>query len=320
MVKALHLISIFLITLQGFASSEEAKERGLSQIRPETGKSIVTFLADDLLEGREAGTRGGQLAAAFLASEMCRLNLIPFPFEQNDKAEYLQPFSAVTRRGDSLTLQNVVGYIRGKTDEWVVVGAHYDHLGAGEGDIFNGADDNASGVSAVLQIAAGFVASQTAPLRNILFALWDGEEKGLLGSAHFTNKEMQGMKVVAYMNFDMIGRDATDSAPGHVDYFYTESYPQFADWLKEHIQNYRLPLKPVYRAWDKPISGSDNASFARKGVPILWYHTNGHPDYHKVSDHSGKINWEKMYHITQSAYLTVWNLAHLEKPAEPLNK
>ncbi len=319
MVKVYCLIFI-LLTLFGFAPSEEAKERGLSKIHPETGRAIVTFLAHDLLEGREAGTRGGAIAATYLASELCKLNLIPFPASQGYDTGYLHPFSGVTRRGDTLAMQNVLAYIKGSTNEWIVVGAHFDHLGLGDGAIFNGADDNASGVSAVLQIAAAMVASHTVPQRNVLFALWDGEEKGLLGSRHFVNHQIGGMTLKAYMNFDMIGRDATGSEPGHVDYFYTEAYPQFAQWLKTHIEHYHLPLKPVYRAWDKPDSGSDNASFAAKGVPILWYHTNSHPDYHKVSDHSDKINWEKMYHITQSAYLTVWKLANPDNPTEPLSE
>ncbi|MGE4568847.1 MAG: M28 family peptidase [Bacteroidales bacterium] len=319
MVRVLYLI-VILLTLFGFTPSEEAKERGLSKIRPEAGKAIVTFLAHDLLEGREAGSRGGAIAAAWLASELCKLNLIPFPASQGDETGYLHSFGGVTRRGDTLAMQNALGYIKGSTNEWIVVGAHYDHLGSGGGAIFNGADDNASGVSAVLQIAAGFVASNTVPQRNVLFALWDGEEKGLLGSGHFANHQMAGMTIKAYMNFDMIGRDATGSEPGHVDYFYTAAFPRFAQWLKAHIEQYNLPLRPVYRAWDKPDSGSDNASFAAKGVPILWYHTNSHPDYHKVSDHSDKINWTKMYHITQSAYLTVWKLANLDNPTEPVSE
>ena len=298
------------LQLSRFKAIEEAKERGLSAIRPEIGRAIVTFLANNLLEGREAGTRGGSLASIYIASELFKAGITPLPTKERDTATFLHPFVAATRRGDSLSLQNVLGYIKGESNEWIVVGAHYDHLGLGGGEIFNGADDNASGVSAVLQIASAFAAAEIVPLRNILFAFWDGEEKGLLGSKHFTQTQMQEIDVKAYMNFDMIGRDSPGTPQGHVDYFYTAGYPLFASWQKEHIQKYRLPLSPEYRAWDLPTSGSDNASFAAKGIPILWYHTNSHPDYHKVTDHPEKINWDKMFNITKSAYLNVWQLAH----------
>ncbi len=301
-------------------ATEEAKERGLGAMRPETGKAIVAFLANDLLEGREAGTRGGSLAAIYIASELLKLGVTSFPSEKSVSESFLHPFVAATRRGDSLSLQNVLGYIKGESNEWIVVGAHYDHLGVGGGEIFNGADDNASGVSAVIQIASAFAAAEIVPLRNILFAFWDGEEKGLLGSKHFTQTQMQTIEVKAYMNFDMIGRDSPGTPPGHVDYFYTAGHPLFASWQKEHIEKYRLGLSPEYRAWDQPTSGSDNASFAAKGIPILWYHTNSHPDYHKVTDHSEKINSNKMFHITKSAYLNVWRLANEAWDAETENE
>lgn len=299
---------------------EEAKERGLSAIRPEYGRAIVTFLANDLLEGRGAGTRGGSLAAMYIAAELIKAGITPFPSKDRDSATFLHPFVTATQRGDSLSLQNVLGYIKGESNEWIVVGAHYDHLGVGGGEIFNGADDNASGVSAVLQIASAFTAAETVPLRNILFAFWDGEEKGLLGSKHFTQTQIAEIEVKAYMNFDMIGRDSPGTPKGHVDYFYTAGYPMFGSWQKEHIQKYRLPLSPEYRAWDLPTSGSDNATFAAKGIPILWYHTNSHPDYHKVTDHAEKINWDKMFYITKSAYLNVWRLANEAWDAETENK
>ena len=79
----------------------------------------------------------------------------------------------------------------------------------------------------------------------------------------------------------------------HVVYFYTEANPTFGKWLKEDIKKYNLQLEPDYRPWDNPIGGSDNGPFAKAGVPIIWYHTDGHPDYHQPSDHADKLNWEK---------------------------
>ena len=166
-----------------------------------------------------------------------------------------------------------MGIIPGKNvNEYAIVGAHFDHLGidpALDGDqIYNGADDNASGVSAVLQIAKAFIASGKQPERNIIFAFWDGEEKGLLGSKFFVQTCPFISQVKGYLNFDMIGRNNKPQQPMHVVYFYTEANAAFGKWLKEDIKKYNLRLEPDYRPWDKPIGGSDNGSFAKAGVPI----------------------------------------------------
>ena len=214
-----------------------------------------------------------------------------------------------------LDLNNILAVIPGKkTDEYVIVGAHYDHIGYDwmlDGDqIYNGADDNASGVSAVLQIARAFQVAGEQPERTVIFAFWDGEEKGLLGSRAFAQTFSDINKVKGYLNFDMIGRNNDESNPQHVVYFYTAAHPVFEQWLKEDIEEYDLKLKPNYRAWDNPVGGSDNGTFAKLGIPIIWYHTDAHPDYHQPGDHAEKINWEKVVDITKASFLNMWNLAN----------
>lgn len=117
-------------------------------------------------------------------------------------------------------------------------------------------------------------------------------------------------RVKGYLNFDMIGRNTDENNPNHVVYFYTASYPVFEKWLRDDIKRYGLTLKPHYNAWESPISGSDNASFAKVGVPVIWYHTDGHPDYHQPSDHPDKLNWPKIVEITKASFLNSWNLAN----------
>ena len=212
-------------------------------------------------------------------------------------------------------MDNVLAYIPGKrSDEYVIVGAHFDHLGVDEtladDKIYNGADDNASGVSAVLQIARAFALSGEKPLRNVIFAFWDGEEKGLLGSKHFVQHCPFLKQIKGYLNFDMIGRNNKPEQPQHVVYFYTAAHPAFGEWLKRDITRYGLQLQPDYRPWDNPVGGSDNASFAHSGIPVIWYHTDGHPDYHQPSDHAALLNWEKVVEITKASFLNVWNLAN----------
>ena len=194
------------------------------------------------------------------------------------------------------------------------MGAHYDHLGYDpmlDGDkIYNGADDNASGVSAVLQIARAFLATGEQPERTVIFAFWDGEEKGLLGSKYFAQVYPDIKKVKGYLNFDMIGRNMDESRPKHVAFMYTEATPAFGEWLKKDVKQYNLQLEPDYRPWDNPVGGSDNATFARLQIPIMWYHTNGHPDYHMPGDEAYKINWEKVVEISKASFLGAWKMAN----------
>lgn len=302
--------------------------KGLEAITERSVKSQISFLADDLLEGRDAGSLGGKIAAAYIVSQLRDMGIPAW------KDSYYQPFEVIKceksnryymarEKRDSLLqsggvpvrMCNIIGCIPGKrNDEYVIVGAHYDHLGIAQainGDsVYNGADDNASGVSAVLQIAKAFLVNGRQPEWTVLFAFWDGEERGLLGSSYFVSVFSELKKIKGYLNFDMIGRNTDEAVPTHVVYFYTESHPMFETWMKSHIRKYNLKLTPAYRPWDKPVSGSDNASFARKNIPVIWYHTDGHPDYHKPSDHADKINYPKVVDIIKSAYLNLWNMAN----------
>ncbi len=308
-------------------------ERGLGAICRTDAEAYIGFLASDELEGREAGTPCGRIAAEYIVSVLKTIGIAPLgesyyqPFEAYNKERgkkgrfQVHPDSiANLKEGvhQKLSLRNVLGKIEGKTPgEYVVVGAHYDHLGIDpllDGDrIYNGADDNASGVSAVLQLAKAFVASGKQPERTIVFAFWDGEEKGCLGSEYFVLSCPFQKSIKGYLNYDMIGRNSNEEIPEQFDYFYTEANTAFGEWLKSDIEKYHLNLKPAYHPWDKPVGGSDNSSFAERDIPIIWYHTNGHPDYHQPSDHVEKINWAKIVDITKASFLNAWNLANEKK-------
>ena len=325
------LLFFLLCNIAVLVLGQTPAEKGLNSINRVSAEATIGFLADDELQGREAGFHGSRVAAEYIVSMLQWMGIQPLY-----ETSYCQPFEAYRKERQKqgrwqvhpdsianlskevhqkLSMNNILGMIPGKKrDEYVMVGAHYDHLGidpALDGDqIYNGADDNASGVSAVLQIARAFLASGKQPERTVIFAFWDGEEKGLLGSKYFVQtcpfiKQMKG-----YLNFDMIGRNNKPDQPQQVVYFYTEANPAFGKWLKEDIKKYGLKLQPDYRPWDNPIGGSDNGSFARVGIPIIWYHTDGHPDYHLPTDHADKLNWDKVVEITKSSFLNVWNLAN----------
>ncbi len=320
--------SLFFLSFFVFSLGQKSD---LEKITRGNAEAIIGFLASDAVEGREAGSKGGTVAAEYIISKLKENGIQPLG------TSYLQPFESFQRVSGknlrwqstadsvsavkseklyrSLQMNNILSVIPGKrTDEFVIVGAHYDHLGIDNrlsGDqIFNGADDNASGVSAVLQIAKTMAETKRQPLRTVIFAFWDGEEKGLLGSKFFVEQFPQINQVKSYLNFDMIGRNNIEDQPEHVVFFYTAKNKDFEHWLRSDIKKYHLKLKPDYRAWDNPVGGSDNSSFAQTGIPILWYHTDGHPDYHRPGDTPEKINWEKLINITKAAYLNVLKMAN----------
>ena len=321
---------IILLGLCTAVRAESPEKKGLETINRENAEAYIGFLASDALRGREAGTQWGKIAGEYIVSNLKTLGVKPLydsyyqPFEAYSKERQkkgrwqVHPDSIALLKQEfhrKLEMNNILCKIDGKNpDEFVVVGAHYDHLGfdpALEGDnIYNGADDNASGVSAVLQLVKAFLATGVRPERTVIFAFWDGEEKGLLGSEYFVQTFPEISKVKGYLNYDMIGRNADESNPGYLMYFYTEAHPVFGDWLKDSVEKYGLDLAPDYRAWDRPVGGSDNASFALRDVPVIWYHTAGHPDYHMPGDHTGRINWNKIVDITKASFISAWNLAN----------
>ena len=322
------LLALLLVGNITFAQSPI--ERALNTINRSSAEATINFLASDELQGREAGFHGSRVTSEYIVSLLQWMGVSPLA------DSYFQPFDAYRKERQKkgrlevhpdsiaklkqevhqkLTMRNVLGMIPGKnTKEYVIVGAHFDHLGIDpvlDGDqIYNGADDNASGVSAVLQIARAFLASGQQPERNVIFAFWDGEEKGLLGSKYFVQTCLFLSQIKGYLNFDMIGRNNKPQQPKQVVYFYTAVHPVFGDWLKEDIRKYGLQLEPDYRAWENPIGGSDNGSFAKVGIPIIWYHTDGHPDYHQPSDHADRLNWDKVVEITKASFLNMWKMAN----------
>ena len=115
---------------------------------------------------------------------------------------------------------------------------------------------------------------------------------------------MQNVK--GYLNFDMVG-SGTDSR--YLMYFFTAAHPKFGEWLKADMAKHNFCFDPDYRAWENPVGGSDQQSFHLKGVPIVWYHTGGQPNYNFPSDEADTVNYPKLTDITRASYLTTWNLA-----------
>ncbi|MHB0755179.1 M28 family peptidase [Polaribacter sp. M15] len=277
-------------------------------------KEDVTFLASDELEGRQTGTAGEKKASEYIAKRFKELGLL-----QKGTKDYLQPFTFKPKtnphdevkfdvNGDgTITGNNVLGFIDNKAENTVIIGAHYDHLGfGGEGSLYrdsikaihNGADDNASGVSVLLNLAAKLKDKNTN--NNYLFMAFSGEEMGLLGSNYFVKNPTIDTKKVSYMiNMDMVGRMKKDSS---LAVYGTGTSPIFKQILKSHNDNFKLIQQ------ESGVGPSDHTSFYLADIPVLHFFTGQHEDYHKPGDDSEKLNYDGMYLISDYIFNIISDL------------
>jgi len=216
-----------------------------------------------------------------------------------------------TRR---VRVRNVVAMIEGENpNEFVVVGAHMDHMGMEAGKVWNGADDNASGTVGVIMIAKAVAATGIKPKKSIMFCAWTAEEKGLLGSEYFTRFPPMGKisDVKFYLNYDMIGRDAAnDTEKNMAGMTFTNTFPKLEEWSKANVEKYNIGLNVSYRGNPAPRGGSDYSAFTSNQIPIIAWMAAMHPEYHQPNDHVSLINWEKMHNIIRLGFLQVWDAAN----------
>lgn len=230
------------------------------------------------------------------------------------------------RKTEKIITENVLGFIEGteEKDEAIVITAHYDHVGINDGKIYNGADDDGSGTSAVLELAEAFALAKEAgyaPKRSLLFMTVTGEEKGLLGSKYYVNHPVFPLeKTVANLNIDMIGR--IDKAhEGNGDYIYLIGTDRLStelhDLSEEVNSNYvNLDLDYTYNDENDPnryYYRSDHYNFAKNNIPVIFYFNGVHEDYHQPTDTVEKINFEKMEKISRLIFYTAWELANREE-------
>ncbi len=296
------LISGFLILnfciVQGFALDSP----NISLIQEH-----VNFLASDKQEGRGIGTEGIWKSARYIASHFSEYGLLPF----GDGSTYFQNFF-VTKGSIRLKVANVVALLPANdptlSENYVVVGAHYDHLGYGSFGsldpenpaIHNGADDNASGVAAVLE-AARIFSQAFFPHGNLVFIAFASEELGLLGSAHFVKSPPYDVsQTFAMFNLDMVGRMKNNS----LTVFGTGTAKEWDSLIDEINQSQNLDIHKR----PSGLSPSDNTSFYVKDIPVLFFNTGSHGEYHQPTDDIALINFEgigKVISFMDSAVLFV---------------
>ena len=283
-------------------------------------KADVTFLADDALEGRAIGTPGEEKAAKYIADAFEANGLSPKGTEG-----YFQPFTVkkstspheqavVGTDGEGVTGRNVAGLIDNGGEHTIIIGAHFDHLGYGsEGSLFrgeptihNGADDNASGTAAVIQLAKILKAKKSN--YNFLFLAFSGEENGLWGSNYFSKNSTVDLADVNYMiNMDMVGRmnDEKTLAINGVG-----TSPSWDISLNAANSD---SLKLVKS--ESGVGPSDHTSFYLQDLPVLHFFTGQHEDYHKPTDDADKINYEGLVLVVRYIERVVEELNSEEKLA-----
>ncbi|WP_027377231.1 M20/M25/M40 family metallo-hydrolase [Kaistella palustris] len=281
-------------------------------------KKTISYLASDELKGRLTGSEGEKLAANYIAKEFSILKLKPLEgknFMQNYSYDVkLNPHkdnSSVRING-----RNVIGYLDNKADKTIIIGAHFDHLGLNEhhnstlmnseGQIHNGADDNASGVSAVLELARMFSQNKSKEKANYVFALFSGEEDGLMGSKYFAeNIKNKYPNVISMINLDMIGRLNKDKVLTVGGVGTSPIFPEIIS--KNRPAGINLAID------SSGVGPSDHTSFYLKDIPVLFLFTGTHADYHKPSDDTELINFTGLKNLTNYVFNIANDLARAEQ-------
>ncbi|MDT7806406.1 MAG: hypothetical protein QOJ70_219 [Acidobacteriota bacterium] len=277
----------------------------------------VRVLSSDAMEGRGVGTKGGALARAYIERRFADVGLKPF------WSSFEQPFELPVNGGGGashLKGVNVIGYVRGKShpERLVIVTAHYDHLGVRGGQIYNGADDNASGVAVLLQLAAHFARDE--PESSIAFAALDAEEEGLFGARALV-KQLRAEKrdVVLNVNMDMVSHNERGELYAAGAYHTPALRP-----LLESVAA-RAPVH-LLLGHDRPEQGhddwtnqSDQYAFQQVGIPFVYFGVEDHKDYHKPTDDFETITRDFFVHAAETILDAVRLFDHTPPIPEPRN-
>ncbi len=266
-------------------------------------RSDITYLAADELEGRETGTIGETLAAEYISGRFKEIG-IPGIFEGEEpyyqyfkKTIKSNPHAEVPNPDDPVIRgKNVVAFLNKGFDNTIIIGAHYDHLGYGkEGSLYtgppaihNGADDNASGVAAMLALADYFSKKET--YNNILFIAFSGEEKGLWGSNFFVDNSPLEMEDINFMvNMDMVGRLNEDRQLAIYGVGTAPAWNGLINDISQPVFKFKLT--------ESGLGPSDHSSFYLEDIPVLHFFTGQHEDYHRPTDDTHKLNFPGLHDV-----------------------
>ncbi|SDE28911.1 M20/M25/M40 family metallo-hydrolase [Niabella drilacis] len=271
-----------------------------AQVSEKKLKKHICYLAADNMKGRQTGSREAEAAAKYIERKFKQYGLQPMGTDG-----FRQHFEAKVKRvvvTDSIRkAANIIGFLNNNAPYTIVVGAHYDHIGYGDlgnskdslniGKIHNGADDNASGVAGLLELAKHYAKNRIKERFNLLFIAFGAEELGLLGSKYFVEHPVVPLNTIHWMlNMDMIGRYNPGNGVAVIGYGTSSRFPEIFKDIPSGIK--------FYTGRDGN-GGSDQTSFYKKNIPVLFFHTGGHPDYHKTGDDPSKIDFKALRAILE---------------------
>ncbi|WP_026753092.1 M28 family peptidase [Sediminibacter sp. Hel_I_10] len=285
-------------------------------------KTHVYAFSSDAFEGRRSGEVGHHKAAHFLKNYYLQ-NQIASPFGGE---HYFQAIPESFFSRDLKSSENVLAYIEGSEfpEEVLIISGHSDHEGFTDTEIYNGADDNGSGTSAIMEIAQAFKKATDdgfQPRRSILFLHLTGEEVGLKGSLYYTQHPVFAMKnTIADLNIDMIGRvdEAHTNNPNYIYIIGADRLSTELHYISEaaNTQFTNLDLDYTFNAErdaNRYYYRSDHYNFALQGVPVIFYFNGEHKDYHEPTDTAEKINYKLLQKRTQLIFSTAWYLVNTDK-------
>ena len=323
-------ILIFVTCFNTLLNGQYSKVTDFAQsITEQELKELLYVYASDYFEGRRTGSKGQKIAVDFLRDHYIDLNIQAAEGTKNYFQEMILKVD-----GKMVSTENVAAIIKGSEfpDEYIVLTSHLDHIGIEGGQINNGADDDGSGTVTMLEIAEALqIASENGykPKRSIVFLHVTGEEEGLLGSAYYSENPLYPLEqTIVNLNIDMIGRN--DSLhESDEDYLYligsdilSQDLHDISISINKKYSNldldfrYNDPLLKVYERGrhyaNRYYYRSDHYNFAKKDIPVIFYFSGTHEDYHQITDTPDKIEYELMAKRAQLIFLTAWEVANRE--------
>ena len=290
-----------------------------SEVTVEELRVHISFLTSDVNEGRSPGGHANRQVVRYIQNEFRTLGLDAFKngFKQNFKAKIRVDKGMPEMEAKTC---NVIGFLEGNDPilkkEYIVLGAHYDHLGFGgpssksdkRGVVYHGADDNASGTSALLEIAEYVVSQRDRLKRSVIFVAFGAEEQGLLGSKYFVNHSpVRPTQIKLMINMDMVGRMNGEK---HVYMGGAGTFPDGVNFMKALGES--LGVTPIVHAGS--VGGSDHVSFYKKNISVLGMHTGGHEQYHTPEDTIDLINFEGQKQVCEYISQVILKKASTDEP------
>ena len=337
------LATIFFLTLNLSCSQNDISTKYSNSITEKDLQDLLYVYASDEFEGRNTGEHGQKLAVKFIkdfykandidkainTEDYFQKFLVDFTGRQVVSPDYID-IPTTKKKIDWVKTENVAAIIKGseKPDEYIILTAHLDHVGKKGDDIYNGADDDGSGSMVLLEIAQAFklaVLDGNRPKRSIVILHVSAEEKGLLGSKYYVENPLFPLEnTITNLNVDMIGRTDPTRESNNDNYIYLIGTDRLSSLLHEtsekvNEKTVNLELDYRFNAWDDPnrfYFRSDHYNFAQYNIPVIFYFSGTHEDYHGPGDTADKIRYDLLTKRAKLIFHTAWEIANMEETIE----